>query len=96
MKNVEARCPGVDVIHVDLSPTNFSKKLVELQKRFDQREIHCFINSCYGAWDEPSCGASVVDLLQNKHNVPFTGAALDFFEPTRLQIRQACWALVPS
>lgn len=91
--------PGVDVIHVDLSPTNFSKTLVELKKRFDQGEIDCFINLCDGAWDEPSCGASVVDLLQNKLNVPFTGADLSFFEPTRLQMKQvalACGALVPS
>jgi D-alanine-D-alanine ligase-like ATP-grasp enzyme len=91
--------PDIDVIHVDLSPTNCSKKLVELKKRFDQGEIDCFINLCDGAWDEPSCGAGVVDLLQNKLNVPFTGADLDFFEPTRLQMKQvalACGALVPS
>jgi hypothetical protein len=28
--------PGVYVIHVDLSPTDFSKKLVELKKSFNQ------------------------------------------------------------
>jgi len=89
----------IEVLQVDLTPTNYSKTLVDLKKKFDLGEIDCFINLCDGAWDEPSCGVSVVDLLQNKLNLPFTGADVDFFEPSRLQMKQvalACGALVPA
>jgi len=71
----------IEVLQVDLTPTNYSKTLVDLKKKFDLGEIDCFINLCDGAWDEPSWGVSVVDLLQNKLNLPFTGADVDFFEP---------------
>jgi len=41
----------------------------------------------------------VVDLLENKLNLPFSGADVRFFEPTRLQMKKvalACGALVPA
>jgi len=91
-----ARAAGstTDVVieNVILTPENYAQQLVQLARRFEQKEIDCFINLCDGAWDEPSCGIQVVDLLENKLNLPFTGADTAFFEPTRLQMKKACLA----
>jgi len=52
----------------------------------------CVVNLCDGAWDEPSAGLQVVQLLQHKLHLPFTGADETFYEPTRLQMKLAAMA----
>ncbi len=49
-----------------------------------------FFNLCDGAEgqdDEP--GVEVVQMLE-KHGVPFTGASSEFYEPTRIEMKEAC------
>jgi D-alanine-D-alanine ligase-like ATP-grasp enzyme len=90
---------NVLVENISLSPDTFPSVLVELSQRYQRGEIDCFVNLCDGAWDEPSCGDAVVDLLEHKLNVPFTGADLKFFEPTRLEMKKvalACGVQVPA
>mmetsp|Transcript_9060 Transcript_9060/g.12019 ORF Transcript_9060/g.12019 Transcript_9060/m.12019 type:complete len:555 (+) Transcript_9060:249-1913(+) len=90
---------NVFVEEVELTPQNFPSQLVDLSKRFEEKEIDCIINLCDGAWDEPSVGIGAVDLLENKLNLPFTGAGVDFYEPSRLQMKKAALAVgekVPS
>ena len=48
-----------------------------------------FMNPCDGAWDEDRPGVEVIQALE-KFNVPFTGAASDFFEPTRDMMKRVC------
>ena len=87
----------VEMIH--LRPMDYAQQLVQLAQRFKNKEVDCFINLCDGAWDEPSVGIGVVDLLENKLNVPFTGADLKFYEPTRIQMKKvalACGVKVPA
>eukprot|EP00639_Heterosigma_akashiwo_P028474 CAMPEP_0194672868 /NCGR_PEP_ID=MMETSP0295-20121207/6720_1 /TAXON_ID=39354 /ORGANISM="Heterosigma akashiwo, Strain CCMP2393" /LENGTH=560 /DNA_ID=CAMNT_0039556697 /DNA_START=39 /DNA_END=1721 /DNA_ORIENTATION=- len=79
----------VTVEAIELTAQNFPSQLVALSKRFADKEIDCIINLCDGAWDEPSVGFGAVDLLENKLNLPFTGAGVDFFEPSRLQMKKA-------
>jgi D-alanine-D-alanine ligase-like ATP-grasp enzyme len=89
----------VQVENVILEPHTYGQTLVKLARRFEDKEIDCFINLCDGAWDEPSCGIEVVDLLENKLNLPFTGADMPFYEPTRLQMKKAalaCGVKVPN
>jgi hypothetical protein len=89
----------VQVENVILEPHTYGQTLVKLARRFQDKEIDCFINLCDGAWDEPSCGIEVVDLLENKLNLPFTGADMPFYEPTRLQMKKAalaCGVKVPA
>lgn len=83
-----------------LQPTDYAQQLIQLTQQHQQQSSYydCFINLCDGAWDEPSVGIQVVDLLENKLNVPFTGADVNFYEPTRLQMKKvalACGILVP-
>jgi D-alanine-D-alanine ligase-like ATP-grasp enzyme len=76
-----------------------AQTLVKLATRFKQKEIDCFVNLCDGAWDEPSCGIAVVELLETKLNLPYTGADRGFYEPTRLQMKKAalaCGVKVPN
>ncbi|GAX22815.1 hypothetical protein FisN_24Lh097 [Fistulifera solaris] len=90
---------NIDVQVVSLTPHNYARTLIALARRFQEKEIDCFINLCDGAWDEPSVGIQVVDLLEDKLNVPFTGAGMSFFEPTRMQMKQvalACGVSVPA
>jgi len=49
-----------------------------------------FFNLCDGAADqEDTPGIEVVEMLE-KHGVPFTGATSNFYEPSRLQMKDAC------
>lgn len=51
----------IDVEVVSLTPHNYAKTLIALARRFEKKEIDCFINLCDGAWDEPSVGIQVVE-----------------------------------
>jgi D-alanine-D-alanine ligase-like ATP-grasp enzyme len=66
--------------------TSVEKTTELIQKGFD-----VFINLCDGAEGENRAGIEVVQTLE-KYGVPFTGAASDFYEPTREQMKAACAA----
>ncbi len=56
------------------------------------REGHdLFFNLCDGAWDDDRPGIEVVQTLE-RLNVPFTGAASDFYEPSREAMKRVCAA----
>jgi D-alanine-D-alanine ligase len=48
-----------------------------------------FFNLCDGAADEDRPGIEVVETLEGL-GVPFTGATSSYYEPTRLQMKEAC------
>jgi D-alanine-D-alanine ligase len=50
-----------------------------------------FFNLCDGAADQDTPGIEVVRALE-AHGVPFTGATLHFYEPTRETMKRACAA----
>jgi D-alanine-D-alanine ligase len=54
-----------------------------------RRGFDIYMNMCDGAADEDRPGMDVVLALEAL-NVPFTGAASDFYEPTREQMKQVC------
>jgi len=51
-----------------------------------------FFNLCDGAADQDIPGIEVIELLE-KHGVPFTGATSACYEPTRVQMKEACYKL---
>jgi D-alanine-D-alanine ligase len=51
-----------------------------------------FFNLCDGAADETRPGIDVVRTLE-RLAVPFTGATSDFYEPTRVEMKEACAAI---
>lgn len=53
-----------------------------------QRGFDVFVNLCDGAWDEDRAGVEVVEALE-RLNLPFTGAASDFYEPSREKMKLA-------
>ena len=90
---------NIQVDMVQLRPIDYSQQLVQIAQQFKNHEYTCVINLCDGAWDEPSVGIDVVALLEQKLNVPFTGADTAFYEPTRLQMKKvalACGIAVPA
>lgn len=90
---------GVRVETVFVAPQTVAQTLVQLQHRWKNQEIDCFVNLCDGAWDEPSVGMEAVELLEHKLQMPFTGAGTDFFEPSRLDMKRAalaCGVRVPA
>ena len=48
-----------------------------------------FINLCDGAWDEDRAGIEVVQTLE-RLGAAYTGADLDFYDPTREAMKLAC------
>jgi D-alanine-D-alanine ligase-like ATP-grasp enzyme len=50
-----------------------------------------FFNLCDGAWDEDTPGIQVVQALE-RLGLPFTGAASDFYEPSRESMKRVCRA----
>ena len=60
------------------------------------QEFDVFINLCDGAPDEDRPGIEVVQALE-EFGVAFTGADSGFYNPSRLQMKQACqFAGIPS
>jgi hypothetical protein len=86
----------ISVENVILEPGKYVPTLMELSKRYARGEIDCFVNLCDGAWDEPSPGGEVVDLLENKLKMPFTGAGCRFYEPTRLEMKKVALSVMPD
>ena len=69
----------------DLHTPHVKEELTALTKqRFD-----LYLNMCDGAADEDRPGLDVVLALETL-NVPFTGAASHFYEPTREQMKEVC------
>ena len=64
--------------HVKDEITNLSKQGFDI-----------FLNMCDGAGDEDRPGMDVVLALEEL-NLPFTGAASHFYEPTREQMKEVC------
>ncbi len=48
-----------------------------------------FFNLCDGAEGQSTPGIEVVETLE-RHGVPFTGATSDYYEPTRMAMKEAC------
>ena len=54
------------------------------------RPFEIFFNLCDGAADQPDLpGIEVVQMLE-RHGVPFTGATSECYEPTRVEMKEAC------
>jgi D-alanine-D-alanine ligase len=54
------------------------------------RPFDVFFNLCDGAADQPDLpGIEVVEMLE-RHGVPFTGATSACYEPSRVQMKEAC------
>ena len=54
-----------------------------------KRGFDLFFNLCDGAEGQETPGIEVIHTLE-RHGVPFTGATSDFYEPTRLEMKEAC------
>jgi D-alanine-D-alanine ligase len=71
----------------DLHCPHVMEELTDLaQRRFD-----IYLNMCDGAADENRPGLDVVLALESL-NLPFTGAASHYYEPTREQMKSVCQA----
>jgi len=65
-------------------PTNFKNEIDQLiEKGFD-----VFVNLCDGTPDDELSGIGLVNYLE-KRGVAFTGAGSKFFDPSRLEMKQA-------
>lgn len=53
------------------------------------QDYNVFINLCDGSWDENRAGIEVVQALE-RFNVPFTGAASGFYDPSRDAMKRVC------
>jgi D-alanine-D-alanine ligase-like ATP-grasp enzyme len=73
--------------------TYFLDKATSVQKTTEliQQGFDVFINLCDGAVDENRAGIEVVQTLE-KLGAAFTGAASNFYEPTREEMKAACAA----
>ena len=54
-----------------------------------ERGFDLFFNLCDGAEGQEIPGIEVIHALE-RHGVPFTGATSGFYEPTRLEMKEAC------
>jgi D-alanine-D-alanine ligase len=64
---------------------------VEQVARRVKQGFDVFFNLCDGAADQNTPGIEVVHTLE-KHNVAFTGATSEFYEPSREAMKLACWS----
>ena len=71
----------------DLHKPNLTEELTALA----QRGFDIYLNMCDGAADENRPGLDVVLALEAL-NLPFTGAASHYYEPTREQMKSVCQA----
>lgn len=67
-------------------PTSVAQVTRRIEEGFD-----LYFNLCDGAADQSTPGIEVVRTLE-AHDVPFTGATSEFYEPTREQMKEACRA----
>jgi D-alanine-D-alanine ligase len=64
-------------------------RVLEELKSLAERGYDVFLNMCDGAADENRPGMDVVQALEAL-NLPFTGAASHYYEPTREQMKSVC------
>jgi D-alanine-D-alanine ligase len=64
-------------------------RVLEELKSLADRRYDVFLNMCDGAADENRPGMDVVLALESL-NLPFTGAASHYYEPTREQMKSVC------
>jgi len=70
--------------HVVPHPINFKEEIDQLiKKKFD-----VFVNLCDGTPDDELSGIGLVKYLEEQ-GIAFTGASSDFFDPSRLEMKQA-------
>lgn len=67
-------------------PTSVAQLERRIAEGFD-----LFFNLCDGAADQDTAGIEVVQTLE-AHRVPFTGSTSEFYEPTRVAMKEACAA----
>ncbi len=60
-------------------------------ERLSRLGYDLYFNLCDGAWDEDTPGIQVVQALE-RLGLPFTGAASDFYEPSREAMKRVCRA----
>ncbi|MDP2479174.1 MAG: hypothetical protein Q8W51_11825 [Candidatus Palauibacterales bacterium] len=60
-------------------------------EQLSRRGYDLYFNLCDGAWDEDTPGIQVVQALE-RLGLPFTGAASDFYEPSREVMKRVCRA----
>ncbi len=68
------------------------KGSVRQVERLIRRGFDLFFNLCDGAADQNIPGIEVIETLE-KHGVPFAGATSECYEPTRVEMKEACAAL---
>lgn len=68
------------------------KSVSQVEKLIESGEFDMFFNLCDGAADQDIPGIEVIETLE-KHRVPFAGATSECYEPTRVEMKEACYAL---
>ena len=66
--------------------------VAQVEALIKQREFDLFFNLCDGAADQDLPGIEVIQTLE-KHGVPFAGACSECYEPSRVEMKEACAAL---
>ena len=64
----------------------------EVERLIASDRFDLFFNLCDGAADQDIPGIEVVQALE-KAGVPFAGASSNFYEPTRVEMKEACAAV---
>ena len=66
--------------------------VAHVEKLIQSDKFDVFFNLCDGAADQEIPGIEVIHTLE-KHQVPFAGATSECYEPTRIEMKEACYAL---
>jgi D-alanine-D-alanine ligase len=61
----------------------------QVERLIDENRFDVFFNLCDGAADQDLPGIEVIQLLEAR-GVPFTGATSECYEPTRVEMKEAC------
>ena len=75
----------------DLLTLEKDEAVAQVIEAFRTGNYDLFFNLCDGAWDEGRVGIEVIQALEWL-DVPFTGATLEFFEPSREAMKRVCHA----
>jgi D-alanine-D-alanine ligase len=63
--------------------------LKQVEELIESGRFDIFFNLCDGAADQDIPGIEVIQALE-KHGVPFAGATSECYEPTRVEMKEAC------
>ena len=61
----------------------------QVEELISARKHDLFFNLCDGAADQDIPGIEVIQAME-RHGVPFAGASSECYEPTRVQMKEAC------